>query len=135
MSVRALWYEPGTLHLLDQRRLPGATVVRKLHRLDEVAEAIRDMTVRGAPSIGAAAAMPACDWSICATRILPRWRLWRHPPSPLRAARHPPWWTRLSDSVLRLSAAFQLGQQRAHVARGRFHRLLHLLCFAIYCSH
>jgi translation initiation factor eIF-2B subunit alpha/methylthioribose-1-phosphate isomerase len=30
--------------------------VRKLHRLDEVAEAIRDMTVRGAPSIGAAAA-------------------------------------------------------------------------------
>jgi translation initiation factor eIF-2B subunit alpha/methylthioribose-1-phosphate isomerase len=56
VAVRALWYEAGTLHVLDQRLLPGATVVRKLQRLDEVADAIRDMVVRGAPAIGVAAA-------------------------------------------------------------------------------
>jgi translation initiation factor eIF-2B subunit alpha/methylthioribose-1-phosphate isomerase len=56
VAVRALWYEPGTLHLIDQRRLPGATVVRHLRRVDQVADAIRTMVVRGAPSIGAAAA-------------------------------------------------------------------------------
>ena len=44
-AVRALWYERGTLHLLDQRCLPGATVIRSLTRIDEVAEAIRDMAV------------------------------------------------------------------------------------------
>jgi translation initiation factor eIF-2B subunit alpha/methylthioribose-1-phosphate isomerase len=56
VAVRALWYEPGTLHLIDQRLLPRATVVRSLTRVDEVAEAIRDMVVRGAPAIGVAAA-------------------------------------------------------------------------------
>ena len=56
MSVRALWYRNGTLFLIDQRRLPGRTVVRRLRHLGEVAEAIRTLTVRGAPSIGVAAA-------------------------------------------------------------------------------
>lgn len=56
MTVRALWYEPGRLHLIDQRRLPGRTVVLHLRRVEAVAEAIRTMAVRGAPAIGAAAA-------------------------------------------------------------------------------
>jgi S-methyl-5-thioribose-1-phosphate isomerase len=56
MPVRALWFRRGTLYLLDQRKLPGRTVVRRLTRLSEVAEAIRTLAVRGAPSIGAAAA-------------------------------------------------------------------------------
>jgi len=56
MPVRALWYRNGTLSLLDQRKLPGRTVVRRLTRLDQVAEAIRTLAVRGAPSIGVAAA-------------------------------------------------------------------------------
>ena len=56
MPVRALWYRPGTLFLLDQRLLPGRTVVLRLRHLTEVAEAIRTLTVRGAPSIGVAAA-------------------------------------------------------------------------------
>jgi S-methyl-5-thioribose-1-phosphate isomerase len=55
-AVRALWYRSGTLHLVDQRRLPGRYIVRKLHRVEEVAEAIRTMAVRGAPAIGVAAA-------------------------------------------------------------------------------
>jgi S-methyl-5-thioribose-1-phosphate isomerase len=56
MAVRALWYQRGTLYLLDQRALPGRTVVLRLKRLAQVAEAIRTLTVRGAPSIGVAAA-------------------------------------------------------------------------------
>ncbi len=56
MAVRALWYEPGRLHLIDQRLLPQRTRVLTLHRVSEVAEAIRTLTVRGAPAIGVAAA-------------------------------------------------------------------------------
>jgi methylthioribose-1-phosphate isomerase len=42
--------------MIDQRRLPAALEVIALHTHGEVAEAIRNMTVRGAPAIGAAAA-------------------------------------------------------------------------------
>ena len=56
MPVRALWYRRGTLYLLDQRALPGRTVVRRLRTLRATAEAIRTMAVRGAPAIGVAAA-------------------------------------------------------------------------------
>ncbi|HEV2316866.1 MAG TPA: S-methyl-5-thioribose-1-phosphate isomerase [Thermoplasmata archaeon] len=56
MPVRALWWEGDRLHLLDQRELPGRTVVLRLRRVREVADAIRTMAVRGAPAIGAAAA-------------------------------------------------------------------------------
>ena len=56
MGVRALWYEKGTLAIIDQRKLPGRTVVSRLTRLEEAAEAIRTLAVRGAPAIGVAAA-------------------------------------------------------------------------------
>jgi S-methyl-5-thioribose-1-phosphate isomerase len=56
VPVRALWYSRGVLSVLDQRALPGATKVLRLRTLAEVAEAIRTLTVRGAPSIGVAAA-------------------------------------------------------------------------------
>ena len=56
MAVRALWFERGRLHILDQRELPGRVVVRHLRTVQEVAEAIRTLAVRGAPSIGVAAA-------------------------------------------------------------------------------
>ncbi len=56
MGVRALWWANGALALLDQRELPGRTVVRRLRSVEAVAEAIRTMTVRGAPAIGVAAA-------------------------------------------------------------------------------
>ena len=51
-----LGWRDGVLHLLDQRRLP--TEERWIECRDEaaVAEAIRDMTVRGAPAIGCTAA-------------------------------------------------------------------------------
>ena len=56
MGVRALCYRNGALHLIDQRRLPGALRILRLTRVRQVADAIRTMVVRGAPSIGVAAA-------------------------------------------------------------------------------
>ncbi len=56
MPVRALWYRNGILSIVDQRALPGRTVVRRLRTPEAVAEAIRTLAVRGAPSIGVAAA-------------------------------------------------------------------------------
>ncbi|MGA2820192.1 MAG: S-methyl-5-thioribose-1-phosphate isomerase [Anaerolineales bacterium] len=46
----------GLLRLIDQRRLPGELRWLELRSSGEVAEAIRDMAVRGAPAIGVAAA-------------------------------------------------------------------------------
>ena len=56
MADRALWWETGTLHIIDQRALPARTHIRRLRRPEEVAEAIRTLAVRGAPTIGVAAA-------------------------------------------------------------------------------
>ena len=56
MPVRALWYRGGSLHLIDQRELPGRTIVRHLRDPRAVADAIRTMVVRGAPAIGVTAA-------------------------------------------------------------------------------
>ncbi|MHB8351883.1 MAG: S-methyl-5-thioribose-1-phosphate isomerase [Thermoplasmata archaeon] len=55
-AVRALWWSDGALHLIDQRGLPGRTQILHLRRVEPLAEAIRTLTVRGAPSIGVAAA-------------------------------------------------------------------------------
>jgi len=56
--MRSLWWDPAgpTLHVIDQRQLPGRLVVLELKTADSVAEAIRTMAVRGAPAIGVAAA-------------------------------------------------------------------------------
>lgn len=52
---RPLYWQSGALKMLDQRRLPREEVWLTLTTPDEVADAIRDMVVRGAPAIGAAA--------------------------------------------------------------------------------
>lgn len=49
-------FDKNELCLIDQRRLPAALEVVSLHTCFEVAEAIKKMTVRGAPAIGATAA-------------------------------------------------------------------------------
>ncbi|MDD9944294.1 MAG: S-methyl-5-thioribose-1-phosphate isomerase [Myxococcales bacterium] len=46
----------GEVVLLDQRRLPSEVIYRRFHSPYEVATAITDMVVRGAPAIGIAAA-------------------------------------------------------------------------------
>ena len=56
MSFRTLWFEDGALHLLDQRGLPARADIVTARSAAEVARAIREMVVRGAPAIGCAAA-------------------------------------------------------------------------------
>jgi methylthioribose-1-phosphate isomerase len=53
---RTVWMEGGTVHLIDQNRLPFGFGVMACADHRRTAEGIRDMTVRGAPAIGAAAA-------------------------------------------------------------------------------
>jgi len=55
-TIRAVSYRDGVLHLLDQRRLPFAEDTIECASAEEVASAIRDLAVRGAPAIGIAAA-------------------------------------------------------------------------------
>ncbi len=52
------WTEQG-VRMLDQRRLPGEEVSHTYTDYREVAKAIREMVIRGAPAIGVAAAMGA----------------------------------------------------------------------------
>jgi len=53
---RALWFENGTIKFIDQRKLPHKLEIFTAKNIDDCAFAIKDMAVRGAPSIGAAAA-------------------------------------------------------------------------------
>jgi methylthioribose-1-phosphate isomerase len=50
------WTECG-VSMLDQRRLPGEEIYYTYTTYHEVAKAIREMVIRGAPAIGVAAAM------------------------------------------------------------------------------
>ena len=54
--MRSVEWAGGVVRMIDQRRLPHACVILEYRDYREVAEAIRDMVVRGAPAIGAAAA-------------------------------------------------------------------------------
>ena len=50
------WRDDAVL-MLDQRRLPGEEVYLSLDSVEEIARAIEDLAIRGAPAIGCAAAM------------------------------------------------------------------------------
>lgn len=54
--MRTVFWEDDRVKMIDQRRLPGALEVAAYDTPGQVAAAIRDMVVRGAPAIGAAAA-------------------------------------------------------------------------------
>ncbi len=76
--VKAIEWRDGTLRLLDQRLLPQEEVWLEHESAAEVAKAIRDMVVRGAPAIGisaptASSLAPARAWRRAATGA-PRWR-------------------------------------------------------------
>ena len=55
-DLRALWMQGEVVSMIDQRLLPGEFRIAEISTHEEMASAISDMTVRGAPSIGAAAA-------------------------------------------------------------------------------
>ncbi|MDP6952051.1 MAG: S-methyl-5-thioribose-1-phosphate isomerase, partial [Alphaproteobacteria bacterium] len=75
---RTIWREPGGdgVQIIDQTRLPHELVIVTLRNVEDVARAIRDMLVRGAPLIGGtaaygmaiAAAADASDGSLAAAR-------------------------------------------------------------------
>ncbi len=54
--VPTVMWEDGAVVMIDQRRLPDEQVFLRCRHPHEVAEAIRDMAIRGAPAIGVAAA-------------------------------------------------------------------------------
>jgi len=56
MAVEPIRWNGDSLELLDQRLLPEETAYVKCRSAAEVARAIKDMVVRGAPAIGCAAA-------------------------------------------------------------------------------
>ena len=55
---RTIWPDPAgrAIHVIDQTALPHAFVVKRLAGLEDAADAIQAMTVRGAPLIGVTAA-------------------------------------------------------------------------------
>lgn len=55
--IRPVQWRNGAVVLLDQRLLPTQEVYRVYRRHSDVARAIKDMVVRGAPAIGVTAAM------------------------------------------------------------------------------
>lgn len=54
--MRTIEWDNGTVRMIDQRRLPDELVILEFTDYREVAQAICEMAVRGAPAIGAAAA-------------------------------------------------------------------------------
>jgi len=55
-EMRAVWFEEGAVKLIDQRRLPAEFEIFEARTTEEVAYAIKEMVVRGAPAIGITAA-------------------------------------------------------------------------------
>ncbi len=55
-DLRTVWLEADVVKLLDQRFLPFEIRIHEARGLEDLAVAIEDMVVRGAPAIGAAAA-------------------------------------------------------------------------------
>ncbi|MEN8242553.1 MAG: S-methyl-5-thioribose-1-phosphate isomerase [Chloroflexota bacterium] len=56
---RSIWLKPDNpevVQIIDQRYLPHRFVIEDLHTMEQAAEAIKEMHVRGAPLIGATAA-------------------------------------------------------------------------------
>jgi len=54
-NLRSLWFEKNSIVFIDQRKLPYKLEFFKAETVDDCCFAIKDMIVRGAPAIGAAA--------------------------------------------------------------------------------
>ncbi len=55
-EMRAVWFEDGIVKLIDQRMLPAKFEIYEAKSTEDVAYAIKEMVVRGAPAIGITAA-------------------------------------------------------------------------------
>ena len=54
--MRTITWQDGTVITVDQTRLPLETVTLQIKTVEEMAEAIKNLRVRGAPLLGASAA-------------------------------------------------------------------------------
>ena len=54
--MKPVWWKDDYLYYIDQRRLPEELVIEKTRDYNIVAEAIKELAIRGAPAIGIAAA-------------------------------------------------------------------------------
>ena len=63
-ELRTVWLEGDIVKLLDQRYLPHEVRILSARTFEEVARAIEDMAVRGAPAIGATAAYALAQASL-----------------------------------------------------------------------
>jgi methylthioribose-1-phosphate isomerase len=57
MAVKTIEWKNNKVILLDQRLLPDKEVYRSYREYTDLARAIKEMVIRGAPAIGVAAAM------------------------------------------------------------------------------
>jgi len=55
--INTIEWKDGKVVMIDQRLLPGEEIYQEYSNYEEVARAIEDMVIRGAPAIGVAAAM------------------------------------------------------------------------------
>lgn len=58
-----IWWEDGTVRMIDQSRLPLVGDLLVCNTYDGVCQAIRGMAVRGAPALGVAAALGVALWA------------------------------------------------------------------------
>ncbi|MBM4271768.1 MAG: S-methyl-5-thioribose-1-phosphate isomerase [Deltaproteobacteria bacterium] len=56
-GIRTIYWENNTVVMIDQKALPGEEKLLSCRHYTEVITAIKDLTIRGAPAIGVAAAM------------------------------------------------------------------------------
>ena len=70
-SFETLRWRDGALELLDQRALPATVSYLRYRDAAGVAQAIRDMVVRGAPAIGCAAAYGVALEALCSAGHAP----------------------------------------------------------------
>ena len=68
-TIRTLYWQDDAVVLMDQKALPREERYVTCTDEGQVVAAIRDLTVRGAPAIGVAAAMAAAKG--CDTRSVP----------------------------------------------------------------
>jgi methylthioribose-1-phosphate isomerase len=55
--IKTIEWRDGRVYMIDQRLLPGEEIYNEYKEYEEVARAIEEMVIRGAPAIGVAAAM------------------------------------------------------------------------------
>ena len=68
--IRPIRWTGDALELLDQRKLPFEVEYVRCETSDEVAAAIRSLTVRGAPAIGIAGGTNEVQHNIIGERVL-----------------------------------------------------------------